>query len=230
MMLQVPGVLTPDQVQSLRARLDAAGDAWVDGRATAGHQGAHVKRNLQIAEGSSVARELGATVLAALERHPLFLSAALPAQIYPPMFNRYEAASAMTFGDHVDGAVRLLPGTGAKIRTDISATLFLSAPGDYDGGELQVHDTYGMHSAKLPAGDLVLYPSTSVHRVTPVTRGTRTACFFWVQSLIRDDAQRALLFDLDMSIVRLVQDVPGHAALVTLTGSYHNLLRMWAAP
>jgi PKHD-type hydroxylase len=230
MMLQVPGVLTPEQVKALRARLDAAGDAWVDGRATAGHQGAHVKRNLQIAEGSSVARELSAIVLAALERHPLFLSAALPAQIYPPMFNRYEAAAAMTFGDHVDGAVRLLPGTGVKIRTDISATLFLSAPGDYAGGELQVHDTYGMHSAKLPAGDLVLYPSTSVHRVTPVTRGARVACFFWVQSLIRDDAQRALLFDLDMSIVRLTQDVPGHATLVTLTGSYHNLLRMWAAP
>lgn len=228
MMLQIPGVLAPEQVATMRRRLDAAGAAWVDGRATAGHQGTHVKRNLQIAEDSAIARELGDTVVAALERHPLFLSAALPARIYPPMFNRY--AAAMTFGDHVDGAVRLLPGTAERIRTDISATLFLTAPDDYDGGELQVHDTYGAPSVKLGAGDLVLYPSTSVHRVTPVTRGARVACFFWVQSLVRDDAQRAQLFDLDMAIVRLTQDIPGHASLVTLTGHYHNLLRMWATP
>jgi PKHD-type hydroxylase len=230
MMLTVPGVLAPDQARALRERLAAADGAWVDGRATAGHQGAPVKRNLQIAEDAPVARELGALVLAALERHPLFLSAVLPAQVYPPMFNRYEATTAMTFGDHVDGAVRLLPGSGAKIRTDVSATLFLTPPADYDGGELQVHDTYGTHSVKLPAGDLVLYPSTSVHRVTPVTRGARVSCFFWVQSLVRDDAQRAQLFALDMAIVQLAQDVPEHASLVTLTGHYHNLLRMWAAP
>jgi PKHD-type hydroxylase len=230
MMLQIPGVLAPDQVAALRRRLDAAGAAWVDGRATAGHQGTQVKRNLQIAEDAPVARELADVVLAQLERHPLFLSAALPARIYPPMFNRYEAAGAMTFGDHVDGAVRLLPGTGERIRTDISATLFLTAPENYDGGELQVHDTYGMHAVKLAAGDLVLYPATSVHRVTPVTRGTRVSCFFWVQSLVRDNAQRAQLFDLDMAIVRLTQDVPHHASLVPLTGHYHNLLRMWATP
>jgi PKHD-type hydroxylase len=230
MLLRIPNVLNAEQVRTLRSQLDAAGDAWVDGRATAGHQGAQVKRNLQIAEDTPVARELGAKVVAVLERHPLFLSAALPACIYPPMFNRYDAADAMHFGRHVDGAVRLLPGTGAKMRTDISATLFLSPPEDYEGGELHVHDTYGAHSVKLPAGDLVLYPATSVHDVTPVTRGTRLASFFWVQSLVRDDAQRALLFDLDMAIVRLTQDTSGHASLVSLTGTYHNLLRMWAAP
>ncbi len=228
MLIRVPGVLNAEQARDVRMQLDAAGDAWVDGRATAGHQGAQVKHNLQIAEDALVARELGGIVLAALERNPLFLSAALPACIYPPMFNRYEGAAGMQFGRHVDGAVRLLPGTGVKIRTDISATLFISAPDEYDGGELQIEDTYGAHSAKLPAGDLLLYPATSAHRVTPVTRGARIASFFWIQSLVRDDAQRALLFDLDMAIVRLTQDTPGHESLVALTGSYHNLLRMWA--
>jgi PKHD-type hydroxylase len=230
MLIRIPQVLTREQVAHVRGRLDAAGGAWVDGRATAGHQGAQVKRNLQIAEDSPVARELDAVILGALERHPLFLSAALPGSVYPPMFNRYEADGGMHFGRHVDGAVRLVPGVGMKIRTDVSATLFLSEPEDYDGGELQVEDTYGGHSVKLPAGDLVLYPASSVHRVTPVTRGTRIASFFWIQSLVRDDAQRALLFDLDMAIVRLTQDAAGHEALVSLTGSYHNLLRMWAAP
>ena len=146
------------------------------------------------------------------------------------MFNRYEGAAGMHFGTHVDGAVRLLPGTGVKFRTDISATLFISAPEEYDGGELLIEDTYGAHTAKLPAGDLVLYPATSLHRVTPVTRGTRTASFFWIQSLVRDDAQRALLFDLDMAVVRLTQTAAGHESLVPLTGCYHNLLRMWAEP
>lgn len=230
MLIRIPEVLTADQVQLLRRRLAGAGSAWVDGRATAGHQGALVKRNLQIAEDAPVAHELGAIILGALERHPLFLSASLPGIVYPPMFNRYEADGGMHFGRHVDGAVRLLPGTGMKIRTDVSATLFLSSPDEYDGGELQVDDTYGTHSVKLPAGDLVLYPASSVHRVTPVTRGARIAAFFWVQSLVRDDAQRALLFDLDMALVRLTQDMPGNEALVSLTGSYHNLLRMWAEP
>ena len=230
MMIRIPEVLTREEVARVRGRLDGAANAWVDGRATAGHQGAQVKRNLQIAEDSPVARELGAIILGALERHPLFVSAALPASVYPPMFNRYEADGGMHFGRHVYGAVRLLPGTGMKIRTDVSATLFLSAPEDYDGGELQVDDTYGAHSVKLPAGDLVLYPASSVHRVTPVTRGTRIASFFWIQSLVRDDAQRALLFDLYMAIICLTQDVAGHDALVSLTGSYHNLLRMWVEP
>jgi PKHD-type hydroxylase len=229
MLLRIPNVLRADQVQLIRSRLDAAGAAWVDGRATAGHQGTHVKHNLQIAEDAPVARELGSIVLGELERNPLFLSAALPALIYPPMFNRYESATGMHFGTHVDGAVRLLPGTGVKIRTDISATLFISPPDEYDGGELQVEDTYGAHSVKLPAGDMVLYPSGSLHRVTPVTRGARIASFFWVQSMVRDDVQRALLLELDMAVIRLTQSAPGHESLVSLTGCYHNLLRMWAA-
>jgi PKHD-type hydroxylase len=228
MLLQVPQVLDPEQVQLMRGKLAAAGDAWVDGRATAGHQGAQVKHNLQIAEGHAIGQELGAMVLAALERQPLFISAALPHRIYPPLFNRYDSDSAMQFGTHVDGSVRLLPGSGEQIRTDISATLFLTAPEDYDGGELLVEDTYGTQSVKLPAGDMILYPATSTHRVTPVTRGSRVSSFFWVQSMVRDDGQRALLFDLDMSVVRLTRDAPGHMSLVTLTGCYHNLLRMWA--
>lgn len=228
MLVHLQKVLGQEQLAVIRARLQGAGGAWVDGRATAGHQGAQVKRNLQIAEDSAVARDLGSIVLAALERSPLFLSATLPKVVYPPLFNRYEGG--MNFGSHVDGAVRLLPGTGAKIRTDVSATLFISEPGDYDGGELLVEGSYGAQQVKLPAGDMVVYPATSLHRVTPVTRGTRLASFFWVQSMVRDDAQRALLFDLDMAIMRLTRDTPGHDALVSLTGSYHNLLRMWSEP
>ena len=230
MLIRIPNVLSAEQVRLVRSQLDAAGAAWVDGRATAGHQGAQVKHNLQIAEDAPVACELGAIVLAALERHPLFLSAALPALIYPPMFNRYEGAAGMHFGTHVDGAVRLVPGTGMKIRTDISVTLFISPPEEYDGGELQVEDTYGAHSVKLPAGDMVLDPAGSLHRVTPVTRGARVACFFWVQSMVRDDAQRALLFDLDMAVVKLTREASNQESLVSLTGCYHNLLRMWAEP
>jgi PKHD-type hydroxylase len=230
MLLRIPGVLDADQVRSMVERLAAAGDAWVDGRVTAGHQGARAKHNLQVAEDTPIHRELGAIVLAALERNPLFISAALPKQVYPPMFNRYDGAEGMRFGSHVDGAVRLIPGTGAKIRTDVSATLFLSDPASYEGGELTVEDTYGVQRVKLPAGDMVLYPATSLHRVEPVTRGSRLASFFWVQSMVRDDARRALLFDLDMSIVRLTREIAGHEALVSLTGCYHNLLRMWAEP
>src|SRR6185295_10162348 len=226
MLTRIANVLAADQVRAMRARLDAAGSAWVDGRATAGHQGAQVKRNQQIAEDSVIGRELGGTILAALERNPLFISAALPSRVYPPLFNRYEGG--MHFGGHVDGAVRLVPGTGIRLRTDLSATLFLSTPEEYDGGELLVEDSYGTHAVKLPAGDLVLYPATSLHKVNPVTRGARIASFFWVQSMVRDDAQRTLLFDLDMAIVRLTRDAPGHEALVSLTGSYHNLLRMWS--
>jgi len=228
MLIQIPKVLNAEQLQYMRERLAGAGEAWVDGRATAGHQGAQVKHNLQIAEGSEVGQELGQGVLAALERQPLFISAALPHRIYPPLFNRYEGQAGMHFGNHVDGSVRLIPGSGEQIRTDISATLFISAPEDYDGGELIVQDTYGEQRVKLPAGDLILYPATSQHRVTPVTRGARVASFFWVQSMVRDDARRARRFEHDMAVVRLTQDVPAHEALVTLTGSYHNLLRMWA--
>jgi PKHD-type hydroxylase len=225
MLVQVPKVLDGGQLQRLRQSLADAGDAWVDGRATAGHQGAQVKRNLQIGEDSPLARELGGVILAALEKNPLFISAALPNRVYPPMFNRYEGG--MQFGNHVDGAVRLLPGTGIKLRTDLSATLFISAPQDYDGGELLIEDTSGVQKVKLPAGDMLLYPATSLHRVTPVTRGARLASFFWVQSMVRDDAKRALLFDLDMAIIRLTREQAGEEALVALTGCYHNLLRLW---
>lgn len=225
MLVQIPNVLNAEQVRQAREKL-AASDAWVDGRATAGHQGAQVKQNMQIDERSPLARDLGEPIVAALERNALFISAALPSRIYPPMFNRYEGG--MHFGSHVDGAVRLMPGTGAQIRTDLSATLFISPPGDYDGGELLVEDTYGLQKIKLPAGDMVLYPSTSLHRVAAVTRGARLASFFWVQSMVREDSQRALLFDLDMAIVRLTNDAPGNPSLVSLTGCYHNLLRMWA--
>jgi len=228
MLVHVAGVLDAALLENLRTRLAAAGDAWVDGRATAGHQGARVKHNQQIAEDSAIAAELGGMIVGALERNALFLSAALPSVVYPPLFNRYEGG--MTFGSHVDGAVRLLPGTGRKIRTDLSATLFLSAPQDYEGGELLIEGQFGTQSVKLPAGDMVLYPATSLHKVTPVTRGARLASFFWVQSMVRDATRRALLFDMDMAILRLTRDAPGHEALVSLTGSYHNLLRMWAEP
>jgi PKHD-type hydroxylase len=228
MLIQIPQVLTTEQLHAMREKLTGAGPAWVDGRVTSGHQSEQVKHNLQIAEEVPLAQELGDQIISSLERNLLFISAALPNRIYPPMFNRYDGTSQMHFGSHVDGALRLLPGTGIKIRTDISATLFLSPPDTYDGGELLVEDTYGVQKVKLPAGDMVLYPGTSLHQVTPVTRGTRLASFFWVQSMVRGDAQRALLFDLDMSIVRLTKDAPAHTSLVTLTGCYHNLLRMWA--
>lgn len=226
MMLRIPAVLTAQQVQTLRTRLLAPEAPWVDGRATAGHQGAPVKRNRQIAEESPLARELGDVVLAALERNPLFIAAALPNHVYPPMFNRYEPG--MYFGHHVDGAVRLIPGTGFKLRTDISATLFLNEPDDYDGGDLLVEDTYGPHTVKLPAGEMVIYPASTVHRVSPVTRGKRLASFFWVQSLVRDDTQRSLLFDLDRVVQRLNVTGADAEARVQLTGCYHNLLRLWS--
>lgn len=226
MLIQVPSVLPPAQAAAMRARLDAAGEAWVDGRATAGYQGARVKQNQQLAEGSALARELGGEVLVALERHPLFISAALPRRVYPPLFNRY--AAGMHFGSHIDNAVRLLPDGSGRLRTDISATLFLSSPEEYGGGELVIEDTYGVHSVKLATGDLVLYPASSLHHVRPITRGTRVACFFWVESMVRDDGQRTLLFDLDSAIQRLNTRVAEDPAMVQLTGVYHNLIRHWA--
>lgn len=225
MLIHVPNVLTPEQVRALRERLDHAGDAWVDGRATAGWSGAPVKHNRQIAEHTPLARELGDVVLAAIERNPLFISAALPNQVYPPLFNRYEGG--MTFGAHVDGAVRVLP-NGVKLRTDVSVTLFLSAPGEYDGGELVVEDAYGAQEVKLPAGDMIVYPATSLHQVKPVTRGARVASFFWVQSLVRSDTQHALLFDMDTAIQRLNASEADAAARRSLVGCYHNLLRLWS--
>ena len=226
MLVTVEQVLSPQAVRALRALLDTAGAAWVDGRVTAGHQGATVKHNQQIEETSPIAAEAQAIVLSALERHPLFISAALPNVVYPPMFNRY--GEGMNFGPHVDGGVRLDPRTGRKLRTDLSATLFLSAPEGYDGGELEVADTYGTHTVKLSPGDLVLYPASSLHQVTPVTRGERLACVFWIQSLVRDDARRALLFDMDEAIQQLNRTGADEAARRTLVGCYHNLLRQWA--
>jgi len=227
MLIQIPQILNADQLHFARSKLDAT-NAWVDGRATAGHQGARVKNNLQIDERSSTAQELGDLILGALERNPLFISSVLPSVVYPPMFNRYEGG--MQFGNHVDGAVRLMPGTGMKIRTDVSATLFLSPPEEYDGGELMIEDTYGSHAVKLPAGDMIVYPATSLHRVNPVTRGMRTASFFWAQSMVRSDAERTLLFDLDSAIQRLNASAADEPARIQLTGCYHNLLRMWSNP
>lgn len=224
MMLHIPNVLTAEQVARCRDVMTKA--EWVDGNITAGHQSRQVKNNLQLPEDSAAAGELGDMVLKALYLSPLFMSAVLPQQVFPPLFNRYDAG--MVFGAHVDNAIRTHPKQPVRIRTDVSATLFISAPEDYDGGELTVEDTYGSHAAKLPAGDLIVYPATSLHNVTPITRGSRIASFFWVQSLIREVSQRALLFDLDMAIVRLTQDHPGHPSLVTLTACYHNLLRQWA--
>ena len=224
MLLQIPDVLTPTQVTDARRMLDQA--EWIDGRTTAGHQSARAKHNLQLPEGHPVAEQIGDVILTALQRHPLFVAAALPLRVFPPLFNRYEGGQA--FGNHVDNAIRQISGTGHRIRTDLSATLFLSAPEDYQGGELLVEDTYGVHSVKLPAGHLVLYPSTSLHRVQPVTRGARVASFFWIQSMVRDDGERTLLFDLDVAIQRVSQDLPDHPSSVQLTNVYHNLLRRWA--
>ena len=224
MMLHIPKVLTAEQVARCRAVMEKA--AWVDGRVTAGHQSAQVKNNLQLPEGSPEARELGNMVIEALARSNLFMSAVLPKQVFPPLFNRYDAG--MTFGSHVDNSIRGIPGTGMRIRTDISSTLFISGPEDYDGGELVVEDTYGTHSVKLPAGDMIVYPATSLHNVTPITRGSRIASFFWTQSMIRDESKRSLLFDMDMAIIKLGRDHPEHASVVELTAVYHNLLRQWA--
>lgn len=224
MMITVPQVLTPEQVRHFRERLAQAD--WSDGRATAGHLASQVKNNLQLSDDAPASRELGDLVLQALGRHPLFLSGALPLRVLPPRFNRYEGGG--TYGPHVDAAVFSVPGTPHRVRSDLSATLFLSDPEEYDGGELTVSDTYGEHSVKLAAGDMVLYPGSSLHHVTPVTRGTRLASFFWVQSLVRDDAQRALMLELDGAIQQLAVDVPGHPSLSRLTGVYHNLLRQWS--
>ncbi len=224
MLLHVPDVLGSEELSACRKALAEA--AWADGRITAGHQSARAKHNLQLPEDSPVARELGALVLAALERNPLFLSAALPAKIFPPLFNCYR--EGQSFGVHVDNAVRQFRGSAFRIRTDLSVTLFLSEPSEYDGGELTIEDTFGPQRVKLPAGHAVLYPSSSLHRVEPITRGARIASFFWVQSMVRDDAARSILFDLDTAIQRLGAERPDDPNVVQLTGVYHNLLRRWA--
>lgn len=226
MLLAIPSLLDAAGIAKARAAIEAG--EWRDGRATAGLQSALAKNNLQLANDSGEARETGLMILDALAGNALFQSAALPRRIVPPLFNRYDAASGHHFGDHVDNALRPLPG-GGRIRTDLSATLFLSDPADYDGGELVIEDSYGSHRVKLDAGDMILYPSSSLHRVEPVTRGTRLASFFWVESMIREDSQRALLLDMDAAVRTLAAEVgDGHAAVVALTGTYHNLLRRWA--
>lgn len=224
MLITIPDVLSSAELAQVRTALDTAD--WVDGKVTAGYQAQSVKENLQLPEMHPVAVKLGELVLAALARSPLFMSAALPLRVFPPMFNRYTGGGH--FGTHVDTAIRAVVTTGQRIRTDVSATLFLSAPDEYDGGELLVEDTYGVHSVKLPPGQMVLYPATSLHRVTPVTRGARLASFFWIQSMIRGDGDRTLLYDLDTAIQRVAKEVPGNPAGVQLTGIYYNLLRRWA--
>lgn len=224
MLIHVPKVLTPEQVAECRGLLGSA--EWADGKATVGEQGALVKRNRQLPELSPVARKLGEMILTAIARNPLFFSAALPLRTVPPLFNRYEGGEE--YGTHIDGAVRAVPGTSHFIRTDLSSTLFLTDPADYDGGELQVFDTFGAHEVKLPAGDLILYTSGSLHRVKPVTRGARVSSFFWTQSMIPDERHRTLLFQMDQTIQRLRGRVGESEDTVELAGHYHNLLRMWS--
>lgn len=224
MLLRVPQVLNSDELQQVKTLLLQAD--WTDGKVTAGTQSAKVKRNLQLPETSEFAEQARQIVLKALSRNALFFSAALPKKIYPPLFNQYR--DGMDFGAHIDNAVRTHAISGVHVRTDISCTLFLEDPDEYEGGELVVEDTYGQQVVKLPAGDMIVYPGTSLHHVRPVTRGARLACFFWVQSMIRDDAQRTLLFDMDAAIATLREQVGDNAAVIRLTGNYHNLIRMWS--
>lgn len=223
MLLKIPSVLTKLQVQELKDTMLAAD--WTDGAVTAGYQSAQAKNNLQIPEDSPTARALGDTILQALSQNSLFMSAALPLKIFPPLFNCYQGGQS--FGVHVDNAIRQVSGTPVKVRTDISMTLFISEPDEYDGGELVIEDRYGSQSVKLDAGDMVLYPSTSLHRVTPVTRGRRLASFFWLQSMVNSDEKRSILFDMDMAIQSLRETVSDSPEIIQLTGVYHNLLRQW---
>jgi len=224
MLLQISAALSAGQVAQFRQALDQI--EWVDGRVTAGHLSTSVKHNEQIPEDHPIGRRLGHILLDALDRQPLFMSGALPAKIVPPLFNRY--AEGQSYGAHIDGSIRPIPGASQRVRTDLAATLFLSEVQEYDGGELVIDDTFGPRRVKLPAGGLVLYPASSVHHVLPVTRGVRLASFFWIQSMVREDHRRRLLFDLDVSIQRLRRDVPQHSSILEFTALYHNLLREWA--
>ena len=225
MLIEIPNVLSKAQVAECRQLMDAA--EWVDGNVTSGYQSSLAKNNMQLPEGAPVARQIGDLIQDALGANPLFISAALPLKVFPPLFNRY--AGGQAFGTHVDNAIRLLRGTNFRLRSDLSATLFFSEPDEYDGGELTIEDTFGNQVVKLAAGSMVLYPSSSLHQVTPVTRGVRVCSFFWMQSMIRDDGQRRLLFDLDTAIQRLTASIGAKdAEVVRLTGVYHNLLRQWA--
>ncbi len=224
MMLHIPEVLTPQQVVEIRARLDKTD--WVDGRETVGAQGAQVKRNRQLPELSPTGRELGEIILKALAKNLQFISAALPYRFVPPLFNRYEGGEH--YGFHIDGSIRSIPGTNLSLRTDLSCTLFLCEPEEYEGGELIVADTYGEHEVKLPAGDLILYPSSSLHKVEPVTNGARVCSFFWIQSMVAEDGRRTMLYELDQNIQKLREKMGDTEEVVSLTGHYHNLLRLWA--
>jgi PKHD-type hydroxylase len=224
MLLHIPNILSAEQVVECRTALDQA--EWIDGRLSAGHQSSQVKDNVQVPEGHPTARKLGQIILGALQKSPLFITAALPLKVYPPLFNRYQGGQ--TYGSHVDGAIREVPGTPHRVRMDLSATLFLTPPEDYEGGELVIEDTFGPHGVKLPAGDMVLYPGSSLHHVRPVTRGARVSSFFWIQSMVRDDGERTVLFDLDSAIRRLNATKADQPAIVQLTNVYHNLLRRWA--
>ncbi|GFE86141.1 Fe2+-dependent dioxygenase [Steroidobacter agaridevorans] len=223
MILRIARLLSTEQVNECRRALDAA--EWIDGKATVGEQGALVKNNRQLADNSPVARRLGEMILTALSRNSLFFSAALPLRTVPPLFNRYEGGEH--YGAHIDGAVRGIPGTSYFLRTDLSSTLFLSEPSEYDGGELAILGTHGEQQIKLPAGDLIVYRSGSLHRVNPVTRGQRTCSFFWTQSMVPDDRHRELLFQLDTTIQEIRGRFGESDQSVALTGHYHNLLRMW---
>jgi PKHD-type hydroxylase len=225
MLLRIPDLLSEERVTAVRRSLGAEQAPWVDGRVTAGHQGAAVKKNQQIDEASPLARELGAVILAELERNALFISAVLPHRVYPPLFNRY--SEGMQFGSHIDGAVRMIPGSGQKLRTDLSATVFLAPADSYEGGELIIDTAAGSESIKLAAGHMIVYSSASPHRVAPVTRGVRMASVFWIQSLIRDDFKRSQLFELDRTIQRLTELKSDPQSLVRLAGHYHSLLRLW---
>lgn len=226
MLIVIEALLSKDEITDARQQLLSA--SWVDGKSTAGTQSAAVKTNRQLAENSPLAQQLGALILRRLGANAQFLSATIPDKIFPPLFNRYGVGEG--FGLHIDNAIRPIKGTSQAIRTDLSATLFFSDASEYEGGELQIETSYGAQSIKLNAGDLVLYPSRSLHRVTEVTRGERLASFFWLQSMIRDDGQRSLLFDLDQSIQAVTQDLgSNHAEVLRLTGVYHNLLRRWAS-
>jgi len=224
MLLQIPNVLTAEQTADCRRLLESS--EWIDGNATAGHQSRLAKQNLQLAENDPAALDMGSVIVAALQGNPLFVSAALPRKVFPPLFNRYEGGQ--NFGTHVDNAIRRSRVTGDQIRTDLSATLFFSDPEEYEGGELVIEDTFGVQRIKLNAGSMILYPASSLHHVTPVTSGTRLASFFWIQSMVRDDGERTILFDMDTAIQRLAAADPLHASVVQLTGVYHNLLRRWA--
>ena len=225
MLLSIPEVITQDEVRHARELLKTA--PWTDGRASAGVQARQVKNNEQLPHDCDAAKQIRAMVLRGLDRHAIFFSAALPKRVFTPRINRY-GGEANTYGNHVDNAIRFAPDTGLRVRTDISCTVFLADPDEYDGGELVVQDTFGEQRVKLRAGDMVLYPGTSVHKVEPVTRGYRLACFFWIESMVRSDEQRRLLYELDMHLLQLRKEHGEGPSTTALTGTYHNLLRMWA--